>query len=124
MALTATGASPLRSVTFQPLWLMIHSTIAPTAEGSDLSIATPDTYRVAYGDGTGSARQLRADRAAPRGFGASSGACGACSVSSSPVITGANAAFTHAWISGTLRKLVFNCSRRAPCAASCCDTSR
>ena len=25
-------------------------------------------------------------------------------------MTGANAAFTHAWISGTLRKLVFRCS--------------
>ena len=30
----------------------------------------------------------------------------ACSVNASPVMTGANAAFTHAWISGTLRKLV------------------
>jgi hypothetical protein len=55
LALTGTGASPLRSVTFQPLWLMIQSTIAPTAGGSDFSIAAPETYRVAYGDGTGSA---------------------------------------------------------------------
>jgi hypothetical protein len=45
---------------------MIQSTIAPTAPGSDLSIATPDTYRVAYGDGTGSAT-TPADRAAPAG---------------------------------------------------------
>ncbi len=52
-AATAIGAVPLRSVTFHPLWLMIQSTIAPTAAGSDLSIAAPDTYRVAYGDGTG-----------------------------------------------------------------------
>src|SRR5690349_15414269 len=53
LAVTATGADPLRSVTFQPLRVMIQSTIAPTAPGRDLSIAAPDTYLVAYGDGTG-----------------------------------------------------------------------
>ena len=29
-------------------------------------------------------------------------------------MTGAKAAFTHAWISGTLRKLVVRCTSRAP----------
>ena len=39
LAETATGASPLRSVTIQPLSRSTHSTKAPTAPGSDCSIA-------------------------------------------------------------------------------------
>jgi hypothetical protein len=42
-AATCTGSLPLRSVTFQPLSRTIHSTIAPTASGSDFSIAGPET---------------------------------------------------------------------------------
>ena len=34
---------PLRSVTVQPLWLMIQSMNAPTASGSDCSMARPVT---------------------------------------------------------------------------------
>ncbi len=37
------GRAPLRSVTFQPLWLTSQSTKAPTASGSDCSIARPVT---------------------------------------------------------------------------------
>ncbi len=43
LAETLTGSAPLRSVTFQLLWLMTQSTKAPTALGSDCSIARPVT---------------------------------------------------------------------------------
>ena len=43
LAETLTGGAPLRSVTCQLLVLMIQSTIAPTAAGSDCSIARPVT---------------------------------------------------------------------------------
>ena len=39
------GASPVRSVTFQPLSLTSQSTNAPTASGSDSSIVIAETFR-------------------------------------------------------------------------------
>ena len=55
MPIPRQARSPLRSVTFQPLSFTIQWTNAPTASGSDCSIDRPDTYRRAYGSGTGSA---------------------------------------------------------------------
>ena len=55
-AATSTGAAPLRSVTFQPLSLTIQSTNAPTASGSDCSIARAGhVARTRTAPGTGSA---------------------------------------------------------------------
>jgi hypothetical protein len=45
-------------------------------------------------------------------------------VAGSPFMTGANAAFTNAWIPGTLRKLVVSVTGFAPRATSRSQTSR
>src|SRR3954465_7716843 len=111
-----------RLLTFQPLSLTIHSINAPTASGSDVSIATAETLREPYGSGTGNA--ITAGRPFRSGRWGESGTYPACSVASSPVITGANAAFTHAWISGTLRKLVVRFRSLAPQSPSRLQTSR
>ena len=43
LAATATGSLPERSVTCQPLSVIIQSMNAPTADGSDWSIDIPET---------------------------------------------------------------------------------
>ena len=85
---------------------------APTASGSDCSILIAERLRTPYGSGTGSAMTA----GCPLIAGAVRGQRHVVGLqrAASPVITGANAAFTHAWISGTLRKLVVSLTGVAP----------
>ena len=76
----------------QPLSCSSHETNAPTPSGSDASIAYAATLRLPYGAGTGSATTDGCDGESSR-CGANGTYC-ACSVSLSPVITGAKLALT------------------------------
>ena len=52
-----------------------------------------------------------------------SGTYGAWTARASPVMSGANAAFTARWMSGTARKLLRSATQAAPCARSCSRTA-
>jgi hypothetical protein len=75
-----------------------------------------------YGFGTGSATTAGCPFSAGR-YGASA-TYSACRVNGSPVMIGSNAAFTHDWISGTLRKLVVSFTSFAPQSSRRLHTSR
>ena len=52
---TGIGAAPWCSVTRHPLSFTSQSTNAPTASGSEASMAMPEIFRLPYGSGTGKA---------------------------------------------------------------------
>ena len=119
---SAARRASVRSVTVQPLSCTSQWTNAPTRVGQRLldRVAGDAALAVRLGhrqrDDRRLRRPIRRDTATAR-------RTRACSVSRSPVISGANAAFTARWIAGVARKLVCRNARCAPRDSSSSHTS-